>query len=279
MSDWTLSQSAIDTYQRCARRYYLRYVRGLDWPAPLTSSELDFEQAMRRGEQFHLLIQQHALGMDVTPMVEAGDDDILRTWWQSYLTQARSFVPGSMKAQFTEIELAASIEDVTVMAKFDHVVFEQDGGMLIFDWKTGVPRSQDHLARGWQSVVSQFIAAERGGQLRPSASDLQIAPGLIRLVYWHARDAGQPVRLRYDDQLHEAGRARLVSVIVEIKDLFAQGEESAFARTPDESQCRHCPYRSYCERGKEAGPEMEPDLQPETEELMRNLSGPDDLDL
>ena len=279
MTNLTLSQSAIDTYQRCPRRYYLRYVRGLDWPAPLTSSELDFEQAMRRGEHFHLLIQQQSLGMDVTPMVDASDDEILRNWWHSFLDHARTHMPAVTRAQYTEVELAVTIEGVTVVAKFDNLAIEEDGGILIFDWKTGTPRTVEHLARTWQSVVYQFIATERGGQLRQPATLPKVEARQVHLTYWHARDAQHPVRLPYDDQMHEEGRRRLTSVIAEMKGLIECDQEAVFVHTPNEGECRHCPYRSYCERGREAGGEMDPEMFPDAEEMMKNLDGLDDLDL
>jgi len=276
----TLSQSAIDTYQRCARRFYLRYVQGLDWPAPLTSSELDFEQAMRRGEHFHLLIQQHTLGLDVTPMVEASEDHILRDWWQRYLNQAQALIPSTARAQFSEVELGLGLAGVTLVAKFDLVVVDAEGELVIFDWKTGVPRTAQQLSATWQTIVYCFVATECGGQLvdPASASPTPVSPESVRLTYWHAREADQPVRLPYDEASHEQAHRRLSAVIMELKDLVESGEESAFVRTPNEGECRHCPYRSYCERGRVAGPEMEPEQLLGVEESMRVVEGPNGLE-
>lgn len=278
MSDWVLSQSAIDTFDRCARRYYLRYVRGLDWPAPLTSSELEFEQAMRRGEHFHLLIQQHALGMEVTPMVEASGDVVLSDWWESYLQQALSLMPAQPQASYTEVELAVALEGVTLVAKFDRVVVEASGTMHIFDWKTGVPGSQERLAQTWQSVVYQFAATERGAQLRQPADEVVMRPEEVHLIYWHAREPASPVRLPYDGATHERGRQRLTAVVGEISALMAKAEENAFLRTPDEAECGHCPFRSYCERGREAAPITEVESLPDVEDAMRQVEGRDDVD-
>ncbi|MBT3345115.1 MAG: PD-(D/E)XK nuclease family protein [Gemmatimonadetes bacterium] len=269
MSDLVLSQSAIDTFDRCARRFYLRYVRGLDWPAPLTSTELEFEQAMRRGEHFHLLIQQHALGMEVTPMVEASGDPVLRGWWDSFLHTALTMMPENLQADFTEVELATDLDGVTLVAKFDRLTVEGSGVLRIFDWKTGLPGSRERLAQTWQSVVYRFVAAERGAQLLAGAEEVEIQPESVELIYWHAREPATPVRLPYDTGAHEQGRARLAKIVGEMASLMNAGDEEVFGRTPDEAECRHCPFRSYCERGREAAPIMDPESMPEGEELMR----------
>ncbi|HIG16989.1 MAG TPA: hypothetical protein EYQ31_06690, partial [Candidatus Handelsmanbacteria bacterium] len=64
-----LSQSALASFARCPRRFYLRFVRRLEWPAPITGSEQAWERSLRRGEELHLFIQQAALGMDVEALV------------------------------------------------------------------------------------------------------------------------------------------------------------------------------------------------------------------
>ena len=57
-------------FTRCRRRCYLRFHRRLEWPAPLTGSEQEWERSLRRGERFHLLVQQHALGMAADDIVQ-----------------------------------------------------------------------------------------------------------------------------------------------------------------------------------------------------------------
>lgn len=251
-----LSQSGLAALARCPRRFYLRYVRHLEWPAPLTGSELEWEASLRRGERFHLLVQQHALGLDVEGTARAGDP-VLATWWGRYLAHPPPVPAGR---SFTEVELEVPFRGHRLVARFDRLVIDDRGGVYIVDWKTGRPAAQPTLERSWQTAVYCYVATEAVPELTRSGAP-QPPEGVV-FVYWQAEAPGEPVALPYSRHRHQQAGERIAAAVARLEHLLPSGEE-AFERTSDLGACRHCPYRSYCERGRETPPGLEFDGEEE----------------
>jgi len=255
-----LSQSALASFHRCTRRFYLRFVRRLEWPAPLTGSEQEWERSLRRGEQLHLFIEQAALGMDVEAMVREAGDEQLSRWWGSVVAHPPPQPDGEVH---TELELTVPLGDHRLVARFDRlivspVVSQGEGSCLIHivDWKTGMAQEASRLARSWQTTIYQFVAVEASSSLTSDGS--RVVPANIGFTYWQAQAPQAPVGLDYDDAAHETAGLRIATAIEQIEQRLSGGEDS-FERTTDLDTCRHCPYRSYCERGREAPPDLDLD--------------------
>src|SRR5258708_35176355 len=60
-----LSQSSLQDFVDCARRFQLRSLMEQDWPAPPAEPLADAERAEILGKQFHLLVQRHSLGLPI----------------------------------------------------------------------------------------------------------------------------------------------------------------------------------------------------------------------
>ena len=59
----TLSQSSLQDYYDCPRRFELRYLQRLAYPAIETEPALENEKHQKEGEYFHRLVQQHLIGI------------------------------------------------------------------------------------------------------------------------------------------------------------------------------------------------------------------------
>lgn len=263
MATTRLSQSALSAFSRCARRYYLRFVRRLEWPAPLTGSEQEWERSLRRGESFHLLIQQQALGMDVDRIVTAAQDDELARWWKSWRRWAPAPPAGRL---FTELELEVAAAGCRLVARFDRLVVDDDGAIHIVDWKTGAASTAEVLQRSWQTAVYRYVALEAGAVLTGGVPAGRGEPDAesVRFTYWQTAAPEEPILLGYSVADHERARTRLETALQRIEALLPGGE-SAFPRTDDVTACRHCPYRSYCERGREAPVGLDFDVDEDAE--------------
>ncbi len=259
-----LSQSALSAFARCERRFYLRYLRRLEWPAPLTGSEQEWERSLRRGERFHLLVQQDALGLPADEIVRASGDAELAAWWERYRRHPPPPPEGPRIALHAELELEVSLAGGRrLVARFDRL--EVSGGpggarLDIVDWKTGAPATREQLEGSWQTRVYRFVALEAAASLAPGP----VAAEGVRFVYWQSARPEEPVVLDYDEERHEEARRRIESAAAAIEQRL-QGGEAAFPRTEDIGACRHCPYRSYCARGREAGPGLDFDAEEEGE--------------
>ena len=71
-----LSQGKLEAFLTCQRRFYLRSLRRLPWPAEPLGDES--EAALARGQQFHRVMERHFLGLDITP--EEIDDGRVQHW-------------------------------------------------------------------------------------------------------------------------------------------------------------------------------------------------------
>lgn len=251
------SQSNLEDYTACRRRFLLRYVKGLDWPAPVTAEAEGWEAALRRGQLFHDLVQQDALGLDVSPTVEGSDDPLLQEWWRNYL----AYPPRSPEGRtLSEVELAVPLAarpaspcgDCRLVAKFDRLVFGDDGRVVIVDWKTGRKRpDQDELYHSWQTTVYRYVLVEGGDCLNGGVA---IPPETVSLVYWHAGYPDLLAPIGYARAEHEEARRRLQAIVKEILSLTHQDD---FNKTEHLELCWRCEYRSLCGRGRVAAEEWE----------------------
>ena len=57
------TQSNLQDYLDCPRRFELRYILRQDWPALQTEPEMEQEQHMLRGHLFHQLVHQLLIGL------------------------------------------------------------------------------------------------------------------------------------------------------------------------------------------------------------------------
>ena len=238
------SQSSLATFQRCRRRFQLKYLRQLEWPAPVSASEEDWEVDLKRGQLFHQLVQQASMGIDVDGLVAACDDDLLRQWWSNFQRHG----PRRQGRVYTEVELAVPLRSHLLVAKLDRVVVETTGRVSIMDWKTGLrPPSQQQLADSWQTAVYRFVTAEGGAWLTTGSELSPLPPEQIELLYWHAGFPSALEPIGYSAAEHEEVGRRLHAELDEIETEVASG---AFSRTADVGQCRRCEYRSFCARGR-----------------------------
>lgn len=239
------SQSSLSTFAECQRRFWLRYVRRIEWPAPLTDQLDEWEKAIARGQLFHHWAQQDGLGLAVDEWALTHEDERLVQWWKNYRHHPpQGFPSGTV---FSEVQLSLPLGAYRVVAKFDRVVCADDGRVFIVDWKTGrrKPQQLEYVAN-WQTLVYRYVMAEAGVELNGGRA---IEPEQITLLYWHAQypDALEPIS--YSAQEHERAREDLLKAMQAIA--ARKAVEDDFPQTEDWGACKRCVYSALCERGRE----------------------------
>ncbi len=241
--DFTFSQSSLQDYVDCARRFQLRYMQRLRWPAVESEPALEHERHLRMGEQFHHLIHQHVLGIPAERLSQQIDDPTLREWWATYL---RWGLPGVPQNRYPEITLSAPLGEYRLLAKIDLLAIEPGQGALIVDWKTlthgRTAPTQERLMQRLQTVVYRCVLALAGADFNGGQD---IPPGQIEMVYWYT--TGEMVRLPYDELMFERDKDYLLQLMESIDS------RETFPLTEDTRKCAFCTYRSLCDRGREAG--------------------------
>ncbi len=247
-SDFQFSQSSLQDFVDCRRRFQLRYLEQLAWPAIETSPALEHERQMRMGAVFHRQAQQHILGLPEERLSRMASDETLRLWWQNYLRQSPPDLP---EDRHPEIVLAAPLGGHRLVAKYDLLAITPGQRAVIVDWKTGQKRpSRRWLAERLQTRVYRYLLVEAGAHLNAGEP---IAPEQVEMIYWFANHPDDPEHFAYDARQHQTDGETLEGLIGEIIGLG----ENDFPLTTHERHCRFCPYRSLCQRGIEAGTLLE----------------------
>jgi hypothetical protein len=237
-------QSKLQDFVDCPSRFYLRYVRGLRYPAPQSEPLRDFEEFVERGSQFHRLVHQHGIGIPVRALEATIADEKVAAWWKAYKTFGLADLP---PARRWEITLSAPLAGQRLVAKYDLLALAPDRAVIL-DWKTAQRRpTRDSLQRRLQTIVYPYLLARAGAHLNGGQP---IAPDSISLIYWFAEFPKQPEIFAYSAEQFERDGAYLNSVLT---DILSRRDEAAFELTDDLERCRFCSFRSLHDRGTHAG--------------------------
>ena len=104
--------------------------------------------------------------------------------------------------------------------------------------------------------VYRALLTQAGGHLN---RDVPFEPEQIEMIYWYADFPAQPARFSYDKKQFKRDWSAIETIVGEIS------AEKKFPLTEDEDFCRFCSYRSYCERGTQAGRLDEALAEPESD--------------
>lgn len=243
---FAFSQSSLQDYVDCPRRFQLRYIDRLSYPAVETEPALENERRQQEGQLFHRLVQQHIIGLSADKLSALASTPDLRRWWGNYLANPIAL---SGYAQYTELTLSAPLGDFRLLAKYDLVAVKPGSEALIYDWKTYAKRPRDErMATRWQTRVYKALLVQAGAHLNGGTP---FAPEQVCMLYWYADYPTEPARFPYA----AAQFKRDWDVLVKMTGEIAAANE--FPKTDDEQKCAYCVYRSYCERGTLAGSDDE----------------------
>jgi len=238
--DFMFSQSSLQDFVDCPRRFELKYLLKQRFPAPEVDDMLEFERRMEQGSRFHLLIHQHQIGIPAELLLSRIRDDEVKVWFETYLKNGLDGVPENRHPEKT---LTIPLGDYGLLAKID--LLAVGDSIKIIDWKTSrhIPKPAS-LEKRLQTRVYRYVVAKGAAYLNGGKS---IAPEQIEIVYWYAAHDGETRRFPYSQAQFEADEAYLRQLIDDID------KSQTFPLTDDERRCKFCIYRSLCDRGRIAG--------------------------
>lgn len=264
------SQASLQDYVECRRRFQLRYLENLSWPAIEAEPALENERRLQLGADFHRLVQQHLLGLpaDKLSRMAASREpggEALQRWWDNYLQHGRGLagykdIPGL--TLHPEITLNAPLSgNYRLVAKYDLIAVAPDGRAAIFDWKTFRNRpKRQKMAERLQTRVYPYLLVLAGAHVNRGNS---FEPDKVEMIYWYPEFPAQPDRFAYSQAQFEADRDDLGSLVEKIENL----KDDEFYLTDRVERCRFCTYRSLCDRGVRAGGLDDIEVREETEAL------------
>ncbi len=268
LAGFHFSQARLQDFNDCPRRFYLRYIQQLAWPAVEAEPILENERFMEQGATFHRMIHQSLLGIPADRLAAYATGEELSRWWDNFC----HFCPALKTPQIISLPehgLSAMLERFRLTANYDLIQAHKDGRLVIYDWKTSRRRPR----RAWlverlQTRLYSFLLALAGGKLsaKGNRKPEEIAGEDIEMIYWFAGFPDQPERIPYSARQFESDRRYLLGLLEQIERLAGQNDEAAFALTADETRCRFCIYRSLCARGASAGDLADAEDEAEWEE-------------
>lgn len=258
--EFQFTQHNLQDYVDCPRRFELRYLLQIKWPALQSEPVLEAEQRAELGRRFHEMVYQANLGVSDQQILEQVNDPLLSEWWAEY--QSASLLkqlPSSRKAEFL---LTAPFAGFRLAARYDLLAIDPQRRAAIIDWKTSrKPQKKSYLQARLQTRVYSFLLAYAGHTITGGTPFL---PENIELIYWFTSQPQQPVQFPYSSTAAAADEKYLRELITEISTTPV----GHFQTTVDGEKCLFCIYRSLCARGTNAGDldemiddDLDPDLE------------------
>jgi CRISPR/Cas system-associated exonuclease Cas4 (RecB family) len=154
--------------------------------------------------------------------------------------------------RYPEARLGMPLRHSRLVAQYDLVAVEAGRRIVIVDWKT----NRKHPERAWlfrrlQTRVYPYVLVQAGALLNQGVS---IGPEQVTMIYWFANFPAVPERFDYSMEEYRADHHYLSGLIMEIEERFKELDQvQLLPADGDESCCQYCRYRSFCQRGVEAG--------------------------
>jgi hypothetical protein len=159
-----LSQAHLQALSYCPRKFQYIFLDQLAMPQLPEVSE-----RQQLGTQFHQLMQQQALGLDIQPFLQANPQ--LQQWFTLYQQNPPPMLSGT---QSSEVILMLPLAGFVLIGVYD-LLIETKTELQIIDWKTyqQVPKRKV-LQQQWQTKLYPFLLSEAR----------QYAPEQISMTYW-----------------------------------------------------------------------------------------------
>lgn len=238
--DWHLpegfrfTQSNLQDFVDCERRFYLRHIEQQRWPAPLAEPQGMVEQALKRGARFHQLVERHQVGVPLDDIYASAQDDAsLQQWLDNYQTVLKKL--GLFDKTWVEVSLSNFVGEHPILARYDFVGV-QGSHLIAVDWKTGRLPDSIKLEQRLQTSIYRLILWHEGANLAQREIDQ------FTLYYVGVNDNEQR-QFTVDATIAHRLETQLSGVIQSVI------QARLFPLTDNEDHCRFCVYRGLCERG------------------------------
>lgn len=241
-----LSQSNLQDFKDCPRRFQLKVIENISWPAPYLEPLSRLEQATDLGNKFHLLCQQYFSGIDSGDLIQNISNPELRNMWGNFVPFANDLRDENL---YTEIILSAPMLGHQLIAKYDFIIKTNEDKFVIYDWKTSTKKpSRTQLSQRFQTFLYPYILVKAGNSIFNSRHP---SPDDINLIYWYPMSSDPEEVFPYSKRQYSENANQLIKLISDI-DNFVETSE-VFPLTDDHTLCQKCVYRSLCERGNHGG--------------------------
>ncbi len=210
-----ISQQHLNILETCPRKFQYLYLNGLNLPL-----DPEKQDRIKFGNQFHLLMQQKELGLDISSILTNSQD--LADCFQSLEKSAPEILKSDiLKTDFilpdqstnslifrqAEYNLNLTYKNYIITAIYDLLITD-DQYAHIYDWKTyPLLENSNRIIENWQTRLYLFLLAEASGY----------APENITMTYWFIKSnksqKAEHLKISYDQNQHEKNRQDLDNLL------------------------------------------------------------------
>jgi hypothetical protein len=251
-TNFQFSQTNLQDFEDCRRKFYLKHLLHLSWPAIETEPIIESERSIELGLSFHHLLHQFLLGIPANELRIQEQDQEIGAWWQQFQTAIvdggnlhSAWLPTTYR--YPEITIVDHLRGVPLVAKLDLIAVQSNGSLQIFDWKTShnAPR-RDWMTTRLQTIVYPYLLVKAGTFLNNGEP---ISPDQVEMNYWYPLEPDILISIPYNQKQYQADHIYLEA----LADTILRITEDEFILTLIEHRCKYCTYRSLCDRGISAG--------------------------
>lgn len=205
------SPNMLKTYQTCPKKYYYKYIEGVNVPI----SSLPFE----KGKKIHALANYFLRGVNIERLECALTPHELDIWHT--LLENPFFQKDCLKSEY---QLSCKVGDFWVGGRLDAVVFDGEN-YFILDYKTGsIPKTPEY---DFQTMV-YLLCLDRALAGKYES---------LSFVYINLRDRNNHV-IEFTQQLKTEYEKRLVEICNQINS------DTMYKCNPE--NCAKCEYSKFC---------------------------------
>lgn len=238
------SQSNLQTFLDCQRKFELKYLQRQIWPAIQTEPILLIEEHIKNGNQFHLMAQQFFTSLQPDVILSQTNNQILQDWWVSFLKFVQQFENHHCQP---EVFISSNLENRRFVGIFDLLVFSPGEKYYIIDWKTNNRKpGRSILEKHIQTRLYPLLLTLAGDQWN---NNKKIEPLQIEMIYWFTNDPEHPESFLYSQQQFEED----LEFFHQLVEIIEKTKPNEFRLTDNEKLCKFCQYRSLCNRGIKPG--------------------------
>lgn len=210
-----------------------------------TVAGLEAHPHQQLGSQFHQLMQQRSLGLEIEPLLET--DHQLQAWFDAFLQHPPAMIEGEQDSEHQRLYW----HDGFVLVAIYDLLIQNSNQAQIVDWKTyALPKRADRLRNHWQTQLYLYVLAE--------TSDYQ--PENLSMTYWFAEASAesnaQPnfLTIAYSQTKHQRTKQALDRLLTSLrKDLTAYETGEAMQQVAfSDGQCvspnHQCEFVERCQR-------------------------------
>lgn len=234
-----LAQGQLNLLTICPRKFQHTVLDQFNTP---TSPEQ--QDHINRGNRFHLLMQQHELGLSRGLSSNREEQQLQQSVVD--LVQAAPDLFASANLRQSEHRRTLELEGYAIATIYDLLIL-RDTEAQIIDWKT-YPRPQKaaRLAKNWQTRLYLFVLAET----------IDYTPEEVSMTYWFVEPGKTPesLRFQYNATLHQQTQQDLVQILEQLTEWLKSYDAGGSLPQVDESKgyCQICPFAVRCHRTQQA---------------------------